>query len=173
VRAGGRPTRVAVAEPSDEEWRDRFGLHNLVMGLLLAAWGVLQSAGPPVSGGDKVLASHTQLKAVLDVVQVVSLVNGFALFLSGVALRRGWRWGYPLAILCGMLMVLVGGVFFAGYRDLSGGPYIEHGVALLTFVRQNLDMLIGAVDGLGLLWFVSRRVGFARALFPDAPPSRP
>ena len=54
-------------------------------------------------------------------------------------------------------MVLAGGVFFAGFQHLAGGPYLEHGVARMTFVRTNLDMLVGLVDGLGLLWFVSTR----------------
>ena len=78
--------------PSDEELRDRFGWHNVVVGVLLTVWGIVHPAGPPQSGGDKVLASHTRLNTVLAVVQVVALVNGVALALSGVALRRGWWW---------------------------------------------------------------------------------
>src|SRR5437868_3146206 len=55
---------TAGPSPEDEHaWKDRFGLHNVGMGVLLFVWGLLVSAGPPQSGGDKVLASHTRLNA--------------------------------------------------------------------------------------------------------------
>jgi hypothetical protein len=116
------------------------------------------TAGPPQSGGDKVLASHSRLNAVIDVIQVVMLVNGVALVVSGAALRQGRRWGYRLAVVCALVSVAAGFIFFAGFQHLAGGPYLEHGVARLSFVRYNLDLLIGLVDGLGLLWFISTRV---------------
>jgi hypothetical protein len=144
--------------PEDEgEWKERFSVHNLAVGILLFVWGLVVSAGPPQSGGDKVLRAQERLCSLIDVVQVVTLVNGAALVASGVALRRGWRWGYPLAILCGIVLVMAGFTFLAGYQHLDTGPFLEHGVARLTFVRSNLDMLIGLVDGMGLLWFVSTR----------------
>jgi hypothetical protein len=151
----------AAEGPSPEEkrdWKDRFGMHNLAVGILLFVWGTVVSAGPPQSGGDKVLRSHKRLNALLDVVQVVTLVNGIALFASGVALRRRWAWGYPLAVLCGIVLVVAGVTFLVGFQYLGGGKTIEQAVARLSFVRYNFDMLIGLVDGLGLLWFLSTRV---------------
>jgi hypothetical protein len=61
-------------------------------------------------------------------------------------------------VLCGVVQVVAGFVFLAGFQHLAGGPYIEHGVARLSFVRYNFDMLFGMVDGMGLLWFISTRV---------------
>ncbi len=156
---------VAVPEPaaaeslSEQDWRDRFGLHNVLIGILLAVWAAVQTARPPDSGGGKVLAAHTDLNALLGAVQLVTLVNGVLLVVSGVAIRCGWRSGYPLAVVCALVQVAAGGIFFAGYREMSGGRFLEHGVALYLFVLYNLDMLIGLVDGLGLLWFLTARVG--------------
>jgi hypothetical protein len=159
------PLQIASAEataglsPQDEEdLKDRFGMHNLAMGVLLFVWGTVVTTGPPQSGGDKVLRSHEQLGNVIDAVQVVTLINGVALVASGMALRRGWRWGCPLAVVCGIVLIVAGFIFLAGFQHLAGGPFIEHGVARLSFVRYNLDMLIGLVDGLGLLWFVATRL---------------
>ncbi|SRR5579871_4064888 len=150
---------AATNETVDEhEWKDRFGLHNLAVGILLFVWGMIVSAGPPQSGGDKVLRSNERLNNVIDAVQWATLLNGAALFASGMALRRRWRWGHPLAVVCGIVSVIAGFIFLAGFRSLGGGPTLEHGVAQLSFVRYNLDMLIGLVDGLGLLWFLSTRV---------------
>jgi hypothetical protein len=153
-------SETADAEPSAEdarEWKERFSVHNLVVGILLFVWGLAVSAGPPQSGGDKVLRAQVRIGNLIDIVQWVILVNGAALFASGVALRRGWRWGYPLAILCGIVQVVAGFIFLAAFQNFNAGPFIEHGVARLSFARSNLDMLIGLVDGLGLIWFVSTR----------------
>jgi len=153
----GPPPDAGAGEPNEGEWRERFGIHNIGVGLLLFVWGLLLTAGPPQSGGDKVLASYKQLNAVVSTVQIVMLVNGAVLVVSGVGLHRGRRWGYPLAVACAIVSVVAGGVFFAGFQHLAGGPTLEHGVARISFVRYNLDMLIGLVDGLGLLWFLSTR----------------
>jgi len=162
----GRPPDAGAGEPNEAEWRERFGIHNIGVGLLLFVWGALVTAGPPQSGGDKVLASHKQLNAVVSTVQVVMLLNGVVLVVSGVGLHRGRRWGYPLAVACAIVSVVAGGVFFAGFQHLAGGPpSLEHGVARMSFVRYNLDMLIGLVDGLGLLWFLSKS-------YPASPPSQ-
>jgi|SRR5579884_586077 len=152
------PDAAEGSSPEDkQEWKDRFGLHNLAVGILLFVWGTFVSAGPPQSGGDKVLRAHKRLNALFEVVQMVTLVNGIALFASGVALRRRWAWGYPLAVLCGIVMVVAGITFLAGFQYLGGGKTLEQAVARLSFVRYNFDMLIGLVDGLGLLWFLSTR----------------
>jgi hypothetical protein len=150
----------AAAEPSardEEEWKERFSFHNLVVGILLFVWGLVVSAGPPQSGGEKVLRAQEKFNDLIDAVQKVTLVSGAALVASGVALRRGWRWGFPLALVCGIVQVVAGFIFLAAYQNFNAGPFIEHGVAKVLFVRTNLDMLIGLVDGLGLIWFVSTR----------------
>ena len=152
----------AAAEAAAREWRDRFGLHNVGVGVLFFVWGTITTLGPAQSGGDKVLAAQHQLNAIVNAVQVVTLVNGAALVLSGVALRRGWRGGYPLAVGCALVLVVAGGVFLAGFRHLGGGPSMEHEVARLSFIRTNFDLIIGLVDGLGLLWFLSTRAAGAR-----------
>src|SRR5262249_23008400 len=123
----------------------------------LFVWGTIVTAGPPDSGGAKVLASHKELSAIVSTVQIITLVNGGVLVLSGVGIRRGWRWGQPLAIACGIVSVVAGGVFLSGCRYLEVGASLEHGVARVMFVRDNLDMLIGLVDGLGLIWFLTTR----------------
>jgi len=165
----GRTPDAGAGAAYKGEWRERFGIHNIVIGLLLFAWGTIITAGPPQSGGDKVLASHKQLNAIVSTVQVVMLVNGVALVISGVGLRRGWRWSYPLAVACAIVSVVAGGVFFAGFQHLAVGPSLEHGVARLSFVRYNFDMMIGLVDGLGLLWFLSTRY---TASSPSQEPAR-
>lgn len=158
----------AVLSPQDErEWKDRFGKHNLAVGIVLFLWGTVVSAGPPQSGGDKVLRSHKQLNALIDAVQLVTLINGIALVASGVALRRRWRWGYPLAVACAIVSVVAGFIFLAGFQHLKVGSSLEDGVARISFVRYNLDMLIGLVDGLGLLWFLSTRVPRSEAKAPS------
>jgi hypothetical protein len=75
-----------------------------------------------------------------------------------LALRRGWRWGYPLAVFCGIVLVVAGFTFLGAFYRMPNEGTLEAGVAQVSFVRQNLDMLIGLVDGLGLLWFVTTRV---------------
>jgi hypothetical protein len=147
-----------LSSEDEQEWKDRFGLHNLVVGILLFVWGLVISAGPPQSGGDKVLRSQERLNNVIDAVQIATLLSGVALFASGVAIRRRWWWGHPLAVACGIVLVVAGFTFLACFKHLEGGPTLEHGVARISFVRYNLDMLIGLVDGLGLLWFVSKRL---------------
>jgi hypothetical protein len=146
------------ASAADHEWRERFGKHNVAIGVLLFIWGAIVSAGPPQSGGDKVLASHSRLNAVVNVLQLVTLINAAGLVASGVALRRGSRWGYPLAICCAIVMVCAGGVFFAGLQHLGAGLTLEYGVARISYIRNNFDMLIGLVDGAGLLWFLTTRL---------------
>jgi hypothetical protein len=117
------PPHVAApdaAEPSVEderEWKKRFSVHNLAVGILLFVWGLVVSAGPPQSGGDKVLRSQERINDLIDAVQKATLISGAALVASGVALRRGWRWGYPLAVLCGIVQVVAGSIFLAAtYR---------------------------------------------------------
>jgi hypothetical protein len=150
---------TANLSPQDEEeWKDRFGTHNVAVGILLFVWGTVVSGGPPQSGGDKVLRSHEQLGNLIDGVQLATLLSGVALAASGVALRKGWGWGYPVAVACGIVLVVAGFIFLAGFQSLAGGPFLEHGVARITFIRENFDMLIGLVDGLGLLWFISTRL---------------
>jgi hypothetical protein len=141
----------------EEEWKERFSVHNLAVGILLFVWGLVVSAAPPQSGGEKVLRAQERINDLIDAVQKVTLVSGAALFASGVALRRGWSWGFPLAILCGIVQVVAGFIFLAAYQNFNAGPFIEHGVAKVLFVRYNLDMLIGLVDGLGLIWFITTR----------------
>jgi hypothetical protein len=161
------PPATLVPVPADEpDWNDRFGKHNLALGILFFVWGTVALAAPPQSGGDKVLRSHERLGVMMSAVQVATLLNGIALFASGVALRRRWWWGYPLAVLCGIVSVVAGFIFLAGFQYLAAGPYLEDGVARLNFARYNLDMLIALVDGLGLLWFLSTRLPRSRADSP-------
>ncbi len=154
---------TAELSPEDEqELKERFGKHNVAVGILLFIWGAVVSAAPPESGGDKVLRSQERLNNVIDLVQVVTLLNGIALFASGVALRRGWPWGQPLAVLCGIVLVIAGFIFLAAYQYLGGAKTLEESVARMSFVRYNLDMLIGLVDGLGVIWFVTTRLPRSR-----------
>lgn len=153
---------VLLSSADEHELKDRFGVHNLGVGILLFVWGLVVTAGPPQSGGDKVLKSKERLNHLIDAVQIVALVNGAVLAASGLAIRRRWWWGCPLAVGCGIVSVVAGFIFLACFRSLSGGTTLEDGVAQVSFIRYNFDMLIGLVDGLGLLWFVSTRLSRAR-----------
>jgi hypothetical protein len=160
VPPAGAPSTPPPADPaplSEQELKERFGKHNLAVGIFLFLWGTFVLAGAPQSGGDKVLRSHERIGGVIKAVQLASLLNGAVLFASGVALRRGLRWGYPVAVCCAIVMIVAGSIFLACFQYVGTGPTIEDGVARISFIRYNLDMLIGLVDGLGLLWFLSTR----------------
>ena len=102
----------------DLDWKERFGKHTWRLHPAFRL-GAFVSAGPPQNGGDKVLRSYERLNAVIDAVQLATLFNGAALVASGIALRRGWRWGYPLAVVCGIVLVVAGFIFLAGFHHLQ------------------------------------------------------
>src|SRR5690242_17212633 len=60
------PDVTLAPSPEDEgDWKERFGMHNLVVGILLFVWGAFISAAPPQSGGDKVLRSYERLNDLI------------------------------------------------------------------------------------------------------------
>jgi hypothetical protein len=150
-----------VCLPPDEQLNDRLGFHNFAVGVLLAAWGFVQSSQRSQSTADKLLDAHEGLNAALSALQIVTLLSGAALVVSGAAIRRRQAWGYALAGACGVVSLVAGAVFFAGFSYLGKFQGLEHAVARTLFIRNNFDMILGFVDGLGLLVFLYRFRGSA------------
>lgn len=91
---------------------------------------------------------------MLDVLQLVTVANGIALFVSGIGIRQRQTWGYQLAVVSASIFVLAGLVYFAAFYSLTRIDGLEHSVALFTFIWTNLDFVAGFVDGGGLLYFL-------------------
>lgn len=148
------------AASDDDISRDgRFALHNFVVGAGLGIWGFIMAFGMAAPPGQDVLDSHGSLMTAIDMLQVLTIFNGVALFVSGVGLRQRQRWGYRLAAASGGVSILAGVLFLATWRFLiqsSHGGEVVEAVATMTFVRTNLDLLIGLVDGGALLLFLHR-----------------
>ena len=141
---------------------DRFALHNLIVGAGLGLWGLCMASGMGNSAQQEVLNSHNTLMTVIDVLQAVTLLNGVLLFVSGIGLRQQQRWGYRLATISALVSVLAGFMFVTAWQFLmqaSRGGEVVEAVATMTFVRMNLDLLIGLLDGGGLLMLLWRRPG--------------
>lgn len=106
-----------------------------------------------------VLESHPTLISLIDGLQVVAMLTGVALVVSGIGLRNGQSWGLRLAVGCAAASIISGLTFIAAWQFLrssaEGGEMIE-AVAVMTFVRQNLDLLIGLVDGGALFVFLAK-----------------
>ena len=120
------------------------------------------ASGMGNSAQQEVLNSHNTLMTVIDVLQAVTLLNGVLLFVSGIGLRQQQRWGYRLATISALVSVLAGFMFVTAWQFLmqaSRGGEVVEAVATMTFVRMNLDLLIGLLDGGGLLMLLWRRPG--------------
>jgi len=147
--------------------RERFSRHNLGVGLLLAVWGLLIGLKGQPTNLDKLLRTQPALAAVLTVLQWVTLANGGLLVFSGLGVRAQRPWGVFLAATSAVLSVVIGGVFFAVFSHLGTFEGLENSSARVTFVTANLNLLLGVVDGLGLLVFLNRYRP------PAAPPGGP
>ena len=63
--------------------------------------------------------------------------------------------GYQLAQACAAFQILTGLFFIVTWQQLRAASVeVEEAVAVSTFVRVNLDLLIGLVDGAGLALFL-------------------
>ena len=136
LRSAGLPNETASVTTSEHaiDSDDRFSKHNLRVGLLLAFWGVGASLFLGAGGG----SGHESIDSTADFLQMLMVFSGIALFVSGLGIREGEKWGYQLAQVSAGFQILCG-LFF---------------VAVSTFVRVNLDLLIGLVDGTGLALFL-------------------
>ena len=132
-------------------------MHNMLMGMLLAVWGGLIAtlAHDGTTAADRLIAQQKSLNQTINMLQVVTMVTGVALFVSGIGIRAGKPWGYGLAFVCAVVALAGGGLFFFGVSQLGRGPGMEAGVAQITFLRTNLDLVIGFVDGLFLLFLLA------------------
>jgi hypothetical protein len=137
------------------------------VGLLLAAWGLFIGLRGQPTTLDKLLSAEPALATLLTVLQWVTLANGGILFLSGLGVRAQRPWGVFLAATSAVLSILAGGVFFGVFWHLGTFPGLENSVARVTFATTNLNLLVGLVDGFGLLVFLY----LYRA--PAAPPGSP
>jgi hypothetical protein len=130
---------------------DRFSKHNLRVGLLLAFWGVGASLFLGAGGGN----GHESIDSTADFLQMLMVVSGIALFVSGLGIRAGEKWGYQLAQACAAFQILTGLFFIVTWQQLRAASVeVEKAVAVSTFVQVNLDLLIGLVDGAGLALFL-------------------
>ena len=136
----------------------RFSSHNLMVGAGLSIWGFVMATGMAGSADQQLFDSHPSLMSAVDVLQVITFLNGIALFASGLGLRQKQSWGYRLAVGCAAVSILGGVAFLAVWRIVlqSSGDDLVEAVGALTFVRTNLDLLIGLVDGGALLVFLAR-----------------
>lgn len=130
---------------------DRFSKHNLGVGLLLAFWGVGAGLFLGAGGG----SGHESIDSTADFLQMMMVVSGIALFVSGLGIREGEKWGYQLAYACAAIQMLTGLFFIVTWQQLRAASVeVEEAIAVSTFVRVNLDLLIGLVDGAGLAIFL-------------------
>jgi hypothetical protein len=130
---------------------DRFSKHNLRVGLLLAFWGVGAGLFMNVGGG----SGHESIDSTADFLQWMMVFSGLALFVSGLGIRAGEKWGYQLAYACAGFQILCGLFFIVTWQQLRAASVeVDEAVAVSTFVRVNLDLLIGLVDGAGLALFL-------------------
>jgi hypothetical protein len=136
----------------------RFSSHNLVVGSGLGIWGFVMATGMAGSADQRLFDSHPSLLSAVDVMQLITFLNGLALFVSGLALEQKQSWGYRLAMGCAAVSILGGIAFLAVWRIIlqSSGDDLAEAAGALTFVRTNLDLLIGLVDGGALLVFLVR-----------------
>lgn len=151
--AGLSNTMPSLATTSEHaiDKDDRFSKHNLRVGLLLAFWGVGAGMFMNIGGG----SGHESIDSTADFLQMLMVVSGIALFVSGLGIREGAKWGYQLAHACAGFQVLCGLFFIATWQQLRAASVeVEEAVAVSIFVRVNLDLLIGLVDGAGLAMFL-------------------
>jgi len=141
---------VATSEHAIDK-DDRFSKHNLRVGLLLAFWGVGAGLFMNAGGG----SGHESVDSTADFLQMMMVFSGIALFVSGLGIRAGEKWGYQLAQACAGFQILCGLFFIVTWQQLrTASVEVEEAVAVSTFVRVNLDLLIGLVDGAGLAIFL-------------------
>lgn len=136
-----------------KEWDERFSMHNVGVGILLAVLGVLNFTGHMAAPHPK-LAQHHQMNQILDIVSLVLSVNGVLLGISGMGIRQRESWGYPLAFWCAGASLVAGMIFLACFAYLGRFPGLENSVARVYFIQTNWDMMVGLVDGGGLLYFL-------------------
>ena len=145
------PTATSTMKEHVIDKDDRFSKHNLRVGLLLAFWGIGAGLFMNAGGG----SGHESIDSTADFLQLMMVFSGIALFVSGLGIRAGEKWGYQLAQACAGFQILCGVFFIATWQQLRAASVeIEEAVAVSTFVRVNLDLLIGLVDGAGLALFL-------------------
>lgn len=143
-----KPTEVQHEIASD----GRFSKHNLCVGLFLAIWGM--GAGVYLGGLDGG-SGNEDIDSTCSFLQNMMVFGGLALFISGVAIRTGERWGYHLAQTCAVFQVLAGAYFLFAWQQLrNDAADVEQAVAITGFLRANFDLLFGLVDGIGLSVFL-------------------
>ena len=145
------PTSTSTTTTHAIDSDDRFSKHNLRVGLLLAFWGVGAGLFLNAGGG----SGHESIDSTADFLQMMMVCSGIALFVSGLGIRAGEKWGYHLAHACAGFQILCGLFFIVTWQQLRAASVeVEEAVAVSTFVRVNLDLLIGLVDGAGLALFL-------------------
>ncbi|MFT5325260.1 MAG: hypothetical protein ACI8P0_003128 [Planctomycetaceae bacterium] len=153
LRSAGLPNETASVTTSEHaiDSDDRFSKHNLRVGLLLAFWGVGASLFLGAGGG----SGHESIDSTADFLQMLMVFSGIALFVSGLGIREGEKWGYQLAQVSAGFQILCGLFFIVTWQQLRAASVeVDEAVAVSTFVRVNLDLLIGLVDGAGLALFL-------------------
>ena len=157
---GSAPFSNSGQSPQDaENLDDRFGLHNLIVGLLLAAGAFVLGFLLEGNASTNRLKISNSLAQFLTILQLVTVGNGLALFASGIGIRQRQTWGYPLAVASAAVLVLAGLAFFTVFYLLTKIDGLEHSAALFSFIWTNIDFVAGFADGGGLLYFLHQYRG--------------
>lgn len=158
VNPANAPDLPVIADDSlEKEWDDRFSAHNLMVGLGLAAYGLLrESINKLPEHLQRELDQHAFVLDIMEVLGVMGIAGGIALFISGLAIKSRRNWGWKLAYSCAGLQILSGLGFFVAFLELGNTETLEGASMRVHWMAQNIDFLIGFVDGGGLLYFLFR-----------------
>jgi hypothetical protein len=160
-----------VRAAHDEEFEDRFGLHNTMVGLAMAVWGFCRGSVRGDSGAERVLNAAEWIDLRMDAVGYAMTAVGLLLFVSGLGMKWRKAWGPYLAGFCALVMV--GGIAVLLWTMAeTGNPTTPAGrkptvkesvddlagaVAKWYLLRENFDLLLGSADAVGILFFLRRR----------------
>lgn len=140
------------------EFREKFARHNVIVGIVLGFWSVWAISANDMRTADvHRLEAEQQLSSTITALQVVTFLTGSLLIVSGYGIARRESWGYLFAGVCAAAAIIAGLVFLGGLVHLrSKANDLAGSVAMITYIRWNIDLLIGLVDGGALLVFLYR-----------------
>jgi hypothetical protein len=139
-----------------ENLRERFTRHNFAVGVLLAGWGLLIGVNGQPTDLEKLLHGHPILAIIVAAIQWLTLATGGLLWYSGHGVRARQAWGESLAKVSAIGSILIGIVFLGVFWYMGRFEGLENSAARVNYTTSNLNLLVGLVDGVGLLVFLHR-----------------
>ena len=136
--------------------RERFTRHNFIMGAILAVWGLLIGLNGQPSNIDKLLHAEPIVAMIVAAIQWLTLANGGLLYYSGREVRAQRPTGASLAAVSAVMSIVGGIVYLGVFWYLGRFEGLENSAARVNFATSNLNLLVGLVDGVGLLVFLHR-----------------